>query len=359
MKTIDRYLALTFIKNLWLASMALTILYIFQALLGQLLDHEFPSHQILIYNLMDIPRIFVQLAPPAVLIATVMTISGFNRTNELIACYSLGMGLARIVSVIITIVFMVACLTLMMQDRILPPIHKKQMTYYYREMKKQADFFLDVKQDKIWYRSKNLIYNLRTFDAKTNIIRGMAVYTFDDQFHLQQVIDAEQAQHTKQGWKLKNGVVTIFKLDDPFPLTQRFDEKELEINESPKDFQEIEKEVDGLRLKELYGYIQRTKGAGADTKGFEVKFHSRISLSFIPLVMCFLGIPFSTRNRREGGLAKDLGLCLGVTFFYWLFYSVGLSLGTNGALPPWLAAWLPSAVFAVLAAFLIIKQQQR
>jgi lipopolysaccharide export LptBFGC system permease protein LptF len=46
-----------------------------------------------------------------------------------------------------------------------------------------------------------------------------------------------------------------------------------------------------------------------------------------------------------------------VTFFYWLFYSVGLSLGTNGALPPWLAAWLPSAIFVALAAVLITRQK--
>lgn len=54
--------------------------------------------------------------------------------------------------------------------------------------------------------------------------------------------------------------------------------------------------------------------------------------------MCMIGIPFSVRGRREGGLAKDLGICLGITFFYWLFYSIGLSLGSNGAVPPIIAA---------------------
>src|SRR6185312_755633 len=106
----------------------------------------------------------------------------------------------------------------------------------------------------------------------------------------------------------------------------------------------------------LRQYINRMKAAGADTKAYEVKFHSRMSLSFIPIVMCILAIPFSTGTRREGGMAKDLGICLIVTFFYWLFYSVGLSLGTNGALPPWLAAWLPSGVFAALAIALLRKK---
>jgi lipopolysaccharide export system permease protein len=356
MRTLDRYLAGTFLKNFGLAILALTALYLFQQLLGELLDHEFPAHQIILYDLMNLPQILVQMLPPAVLISTVMTISGLNRSNELTACYSIGVSLERMVAVVLTLVLIVSCITLVLQDRILPPLYKKRTTYYWREMKQKTDFFLDVKQDKIWYRSKNLIYNLRTFDSKSKTIFGMAVYTFDENFNLLQVVDAERAAYTPAGWRLMNGTVTVFAKDDPFPLTKQFEEKELVINETPKDFQEIEKEVDGLRLKELWKYIERTKSAGTDTKNYEVKLHSRISLSFIPLVMCVLGVPFSIRNRREGGVAKDLGLCLGVTFFYWLFYSVGLSLGTNGALPPWLAAWLPSTIFAALAATLIARR---
>jgi lipopolysaccharide export system permease protein len=359
MKTLDRYLAGTFLKNFLVATTALTALYLFQALLGELVDHEFATSQILTYNLLALPQILVQMIPPSVLIATVMTISGLNRTNELVACFSIGFGLNRIILMLLSIVFIISCFTIFLQDRVLPPTFKKRTTYYWREMRKRPDFFLDVKQDKIWYRSRNLIYNLRTFDSKTRTIQGMAVYTFDEDFNLKQVMDAESALYTPHGWKLKNGTVTVFSESDDFPLTQSFKEKELQIAETPQDFQEIEKEVDGLRLKELWRYIQRTRSAGSDTKGYEVKFHSRISLSFIPLVMCILGVPFSARNRREGGTAKDLGLCLGITFFYWLFYSVGLSLGTNGALPPWLAAWLPSAIFAALAATWIVRGQQR
>jgi lipopolysaccharide export system permease protein len=357
MRTIDRYIAGTFLRNFLVSALALTVLYVFQALLGELLSHEFPAHQVIVHNLLQVPQIFVQMSPPAILLATVLTLSGMNRSNELVACYCVGVGLTRIVSVIVSLSFILACLSLVMQDRILPPFFKKRTTYYWREMKKKPDFFLDIKQNKIWYRSKNVIYNLRTFDIAKKQIIGMAVYTFDEDFNLRQVIDAEKADYTPSGWKLRNGTVTVFQKDDPFPLNQKFEEKELLIAEKPVDFEEIEKEVDGLRIKELWKYIAKIKEAGGETKVYEVKLHSRFSLSFIPMVMCLLGVPFSTRSRREGGMAKDLALCLAITFFYWLFYSVGLSLGQNGALPPWLGAWLPSAVFGALAIWLILRKQ--
>lgn len=357
MKTLDRYLAILFIKSFVLAVIGMVSLYLFQALLGDLIERSYPSNQIIIFHLMHIPQILVQMMPPSILLATVLTLSGLARNNELIACYSIGMGLGRLMALVLSIVFIISCLILVLQDRILPPTYRKRQAYYYQEMEKKVDFYLDVKQDKIWYRSKNLIYNLQLFDARSNTIKGMSVYTFDDGFNLIQVVDAERAEYTPKGWRLMEGTVTVFSDQDPFPLTRKFKEKELMITETPRDFQEIEKEVDGLRLKELWRYVQRMKAAGADTKSYEVKFHSKISLSFIPLVMCILGVPFSVRGRREGGMAKDLGLCLGITFFYWLFYSIGLSLGTNGALPPWLAAWLPSTIFAVLAAALIARQR--
>jgi lipopolysaccharide export system permease protein len=355
-KTLDRYLAGIFIKNFAFALTGMLALFLFQALLGELLERLYPPNQVIVYNLLHIPEILVQMAPPAVLLATVLTLSGLSRTNELVACFAIGFGFRRIVALFLLLILLICCLMLIFQDRILPPTFKRRTTYKMREMEKKQDFFLDVKQDKIWYRSKNLIYNLQRFDQKANTIYGMAVYTFDPDFNLVQVIDAERAEFTAQGWKLMSGTVTTFQKNEDFPKTEAFEQKDLQIAEKPQDFREIDKEVKGLRLKELRQYIQRMKSAGADTKSYEVDFHSRISLSFIPFVMCFLGIPFSTRRRREGGMAKDLGFCLVVTFFYWLFYSVGLSLGTNGALAPWLAAWLPSAIFTGVAGVMISRQ---
>jgi lipopolysaccharide export system permease protein len=357
MKTLDRYIAGIFVQNLILAVISMSMLFLVQQMFSDLYDHNNSITQILYYHFLSLPQIIVQMAPPAVLLATVLSLSGLARTQELVACYSIGFGLRRIMGLVLSIVLMVSCLILVMEDRILPPVYRFRTIYKWQVMDKRTDFFMDIKRDKIWYRSKNMIYNLQRFDSTSKTIIGMSVYTFDDDFNLIQVVSAEKAEFYAKGWKLLNGTVTVFAAGDPFPITKSFVEKEMAISETPKDFQEIEKEVDGLRFKDLHRYIARMKNAGADVKSYEVKFHSRISLSFIPIVMCFLAVPFSLGTRREGGLAKDLGLCLSITFFYWLFYSIGLSLGSNGALPPWLAAWLPSTIFVALAAALIARKQ--
>jgi lipopolysaccharide export system permease protein len=357
MKILVRYISEAFVRNFFVSLLILTGLYLFQSILSNIVDETWPLSKILYYNLLDVPNVMVQMFPPTILMTTLLTLSGLSKTNELVACYAIGFGLRQIMGIIFSLVFIVCCLSISVQDRVLPSLHKKRTLYYWRELKHRSDFIMDLKQDKIWYRSKNLIYNLEFFDAKTKSIRGMTVYTFDSNFKLVQVLSAKKGEYTPTGWSLQDGISTVFSEQDNFPVGIKFDKRELQIAETPTDFQEIDKEVDGLRILELYRYIQKIKAAGADTKGYEVKLHKRGSQSVIPLVMALLAIPFATRGRREGSVAKDFSVCLGITFFYWLFYSVGLSLGTNGTLAPWLAAWSPSFIFAGVAVVLISRKR--
>ncbi len=351
MQLLARYLGMTFFKNLTLAIFGLAGLFFFQNVVTQL--NEFALNQLLVLSLYDLPRMLVMVAPPATLIATVLTFSTMSRTNELIAFHSIGISLMQMIGVLLPIVFVLCCVSLVVQDRILPMFHEKRSLYYWRDVKKKQDFFLDVKQDKIWYRSNNLIYNLQTFDPKTDRILGIGVYVFSPAFDLVEVLQAETASYANGVWELMNGKTTRFNPENGFPIVEPFRSHVLKIKETPKDFKVIEKEVDRLRIKDLIRFIERNKKSAIDSKVMEVKLHSRFSLSFIPLIMCLLALPFSVSRSREGRLGKDLTMAMVITFFYWLSYSVCLSLGQNGMVQPMLAAWLPSIAFGLLAAILL------
>src|SRR4051812_16030012 len=96
MKTLDRYIAGIFVRNLVMAVVSMSVLFLFQAMFSDLYDHNYSINQILIYHCLSLPQIAVQMAPPAVLLATVLTLSGLSRTHELVACYSIGWGLKRL-----------------------------------------------------------------------------------------------------------------------------------------------------------------------------------------------------------------------------------------------------------------------
>lgn len=359
MRLAARYITSYFLKIFFISLFGLSTLFIFQEILGKITHSEYTVTQLLIYDMMNLPLITVRMIPPATLMATVILLSHFSRTSEMIAFFSLGIGLKQILMIILSVVFVISCASLVLQDRVLPHVYKKRVEYYWSVLKNKPDYFLDIKRNKVWYRSKNLIFNLRTFDPNQKKILGLSIYSLDEQFNLIEVIKAKSAYFSDEKWNLKNGTVTVFSGEDSVPITQKFEDKTLIIDETPADFEEVEKEISELRLKELFYYIERSKKAGIDTKSYEVKFHSRISLSFIPLIMALLAITFAFKMRREGGIAKDIGFCLLLTIFYWLFYSLGLSLGQKGVLLPWISAWLPSVLFATLGLVLLLRKRYK
>jgi lipopolysaccharide export system permease protein len=62
--------------------------------------------------------------------------------------------------------------------------------------------------------------------------------------------------------------------------------------------------------------------------------------------MAFLGIPFSLRDGRSGGLGVGVGFSIVIGFSYFIINSLLLSLGQAGAIPPLLAAWTANILFA-------------
>lgn len=356
MQILARYIATAFFKNLILSLLGLTALFFFQTIITQRSD--FALNQLLIYSFYDLPKMMVMVAPPAALLATVLTFSALSKTNELVACYSIGISLNQMLGVIFPIVFVMCCFSLVVQDRILPAFHEKKSLFYWREIKQQQDFFLDVKQDKIWYRSENMIYHLRTFDPKTDRIHGIGVYVFNEKFELKELLQAEIANYTGSEWELTSGKATHFDPKTGFPVIEPFKTRALKIKEGPKDFKMIEREVDRLRIKDLIRFIDKNKQSGIDSKAFETKLHSRFSLSFIPLIMTLLALPFSVSRAREGRMGRDLFIAFVITFVYWLGYSISLSLGQNGTMAPIVAAWLPSIIFGLLALFLLRRMQR-
>ncbi|NUM87867.1 MAG: LPS export ABC transporter permease LptG [Bdellovibrionales bacterium] len=355
MGILDRYIASEFLKGFLAALATFLVLYLGADTLRQGMKDDIPAAHALQYTLYQLPEVIVLLTPAACLMGTLICLSGFARRNELTAMHASGLSLGRISLVVLSLVFMICCTSFMVTDRVIPPLNKMKDHFYRTVIQKKPDLQTDIRHSKIWYRSKNLVYNLRSFDPRTKNIFGVSVYTFDSAFNLVQQLDAERAEFIDGVWRLRNGMATIFEGEPKFPVSQRFTSQSVALSETPDDFLEIEREVQTLRLKHLWRFIQRNKDAGIDTHSYEVTFWSKISLSLVPLIMSVLGIPFATQHHRHSSLARDVSLCFLIVVVYWILFSTGLSMGKSGRIPPLLAAFAPSLLFFSAGVWLIRK----
>lgn len=305
------------------------------------------------YLLYSFPEVIQKMLPVACLLGTVLTLSSLNKANELVALYSAGMSLLRIAAPLLISVFLISALFYFVSDRIVPSMTRQRNFVFYNEIKKMPGMFSVVKTDRIWYRSKNSIFNIKTLNPEASKAQGLTLYLFSDDWDLLQMMTADEVEIKGHQWRLFKGSVTLFTAESSFPLTSSFKEKQIVMSEGSQDLTSTGQTSDMLNQSELNRFIQKNREAGLDVVRYEVDYHAKFAFAFAGIVMSLLGIPFSVGRSRSGGTFMNIGICIGLVFSYWVLYSSSLTLGGHSYLPPILAAWLPSLLMGSLALFLL------
>ena len=356
MSLIDRYIAKIFIGYFFGGLIVFVTIFLAVDVLSFAVRFAEAGPNLLVkYYTYLLPLIVYQMIPVASLLATVFTISSLNRSSELVAMFSLGLSLARVSAPILVLVSMASGVSFWMSDRILPKVEQKKNYVYYVEIQKRPGLYSTVTTSKIWYRSENVLFNIKLLDPEKRKARGITLYYFDDDWNLVQLISANTVQLKEEEWLLRDGQVTLFDQATSLPLTKSFDKKMVKMNEDVADLKSSAKATDVLSLYELSKYIKKNRDAGLDTTKFEVDYHSKFGFAFAAFVMSLMGLPFSVSKQRSGSSFASLGICIGLAFIYWTLYSSALTMGRHGVLLPIVSAWLPNLMMLVSSFYLLFR----
>ncbi|NCN40947.1 LPS export ABC transporter permease LptG [bacterium] len=343
MKIFDFYIAKVFFVYWFGGLVVFATLYLTVDALGMVTQHSDVGIMSFVrYYAYSLPALIYQLFPVICLFAVLFTISQLNRSNELVALYSMGHSLFRISLPVVMCVALLSLVFFGISDRVFPRLALKKKYVEYVEIKKRPGAFGTVKTNRIWYRSENVLFNIKTLNPQESSAQGVTLYYFNDTWDLVQLVSAKSVVMEGSLWKLTDGLITIFMEESSFPLTKNFQSKNIVMNEEVADLQSASDSSDQMSLGELSRFIERNREAGLETTSYEVDYHSKFSFAFAALVMSLIGLPFAVERVRAGGGFKNVGICLGLAFLYWSLYSSFLTLGRYGALPPFFAAWIPN-----------------
>ena len=319
---------------------------------------EAAQSALLNYYLYFLPEVIYQMVPVACLIGVIFTLSTLSRSSELLAFFAAGFSLMRICLPIFVGVGFLTGFFFTAADQLLPRFVQLKNYTYYHEIKKHPAQYSTVKTDRIWYRSKNTIFNIKTINRSKGTAEGLTLYQFTEKWDLAQMITASQVQLFGRQWKLLNGSITLFTQATSFPMTQDFKEKTISIDEELGDIQSSFNSVDVLSIKDLNRYIQKNKEAGLDTVSLEVIYHDKFASLIAAFVMVILGIPFSVSSNRSGGMMLNIGFCLAMVVIYWTIKNSSLTLGHHGHLPPFIAAWGPNLLMSFVGLILVARTKK-
>ena len=92
-------------------------------------------------------------------------------------------------------------------------------------------------------------------------------------------------------------------------------------------------------------------------KGTEYVYSNRTprSAHWMNLIVLLIGAALCHRYSRSGGLSQKFGVGLLLVFSYYILERIGLKMGENGALSPFLAAWISHFLFAGVACSMLYR----
>ncbi|MBN4054250.1 LPS export ABC transporter permease LptG [Nitrospira defluvii] len=360
MLLISRYIFNEYFK-VFLATAAALVLVIFSIDFLEMIRHFYqfqPSFYYLAsYFLLRIPKIFFEMMPLAVLLSTLITFGTLSKHNEITAFKSAGISVSRLALPLFVFGIVVSFISFYLGRTLIPKAYKaaSSIRTVQIEKRKPSGGFV---QNKTWLNldHRRLIYVELITPDKTRM-EGIHLYTLDRTFSLVEEDEAKALVYEGGEWVLLEGVNRTFFKDGNFKVTP-FERKKIALKKVPEDFQRVRLKVKETTHRELQQYIQQLSDDGLNPVRYQVDLRGKEALSFANFIMVFLGIPFALKNSRSAGITWGVVISLGVALFYWLVFSVSLSLGRLMIFPPWLAAWSANILLSIIGAYLFLSVRQ-
>jgi len=360
MTLLNRYLLSHFLRILLLTLASFIGIYLlidFFEKIGDFLDYQAgPSHY-LSFVLNNIPVIITQVLPLAILMTVVLTLGSLSRTNELTAMRSCGLGLWRIIRILMLLAFFISTLQLIGNETLVPVSARNLNHLLNIELEGKAGQRLT--QGKIWYRDKNRIVHIVLADPKQNSLQGITLFELSETSRLNRRLSAATATYRNNAWHAQALQLQVF---DPHSgeLTQstRIAEQKLDLGRTPDDFQSTLSSNSEVSIQTLNRMINKLEAQGFDATRQRVDMHARIAAPFTCLVMAFLAVPFALQRGRGSSIAVGIGLSLSIGVIYFIAQSLVIAFGYSGALPPIIAAWSINLIFLLIGIWMLLNLRE-
>ena len=237
MHILSRHLINEFLKTFFMALAGFVCIFIvidFFEKIDNFMEAEVSWDITFAYFFFQLPLVIQQMLPAAILLGTIITLSLMARNRELIVLRSSGISLLRISYPLILLSFCFTLLLFFLNEAILPQAHEAVNRIWQVEVQKNPlkAFF---RNEKIWYRGKQVIYHIDYYDQNTATIHGITIYRFSPDFVMLERIDANKAQWTGSQWVFYDGIIQK-KSGDGSYNTNRFQEARLDISGDARGF---------------------------------------------------------------------------------------------------------------------------
>lgn len=364
MRLIDRYLLRELLLPLGLCLGGFLTFWIAFDLFAEL-----PSFQrdglgwgdILQYYLLLVPQLLPLILPAALLLALLYALTQHARHHELTAMRAAGVSVWRLGAPYFAAGFVLSLALLAVNEGVTPRTDDLAEAVVSGRQDGRADAvnlgFVNAPARRDWH--------IPAFDLRTAEMRGPGLQVHWHAPEGEWWLFAGGARHENGAWTFTDVRTFHRPVNAGFqmPVTVTPELTMTNFTETPDAFRAEHRISSRLRAfrsrktdvpaADLMEYFRRNPElTPRDNARLRTMLHGRLASPWTCLVVVLIALPFGARAGRRNMFVGVAGSIF-IGFAYLFLKQSSLALGGGGLLPPWLAAWLPNAIFAAAGVWLI------
>ncbi len=196
------------------------------------------------------------------------------------------------------------------------------------------------------------IINAQIARKNGKLLNNVSIIRFNRDWQIIERLYAKQAIHTTGSWLLNEVTKT-----DGSGIKTNVGSINLKTGLTEDDLLGITAKPDGISFWKLKETAKRVEKSGTNGKPYMVQFHSLTALPLFLLAMVIVAATVCLRFVRFGQVGR---MILGGIFCGFVLYTVTslvTALGSNGVVPPALAAWAPGFVATLFGMSVLLHQE--
>lgn len=347
---LQRYISKTILSSTALVLVVLLALYTFMDFITELDDlgkGEYQLSNILAYLALSMPKRIYELLPVAALLGSVIGLGTLASQSELVAMRAAGVSVKDISKAVLMVAAILMVIALVIGEVMRPVTEQRAL-----QIQTAAQTGTEGSQSQygFWTRDGNHFNHIQRIH-RDGRFEGIKIYEFDSNHRLRVVTQAKEARYQDNDWLLLE-VVQSF-LDENEVEVRTVERAKWRSRLNPGMLNVVIVPPEFLPVWSLVEYVSYLKTNHQSVSQYQLAFWSKIMMPVSSAVMVFLAVPFifgPLRSTPVGGRIL-VGVLVGIGFhlFNQSFQHMGLVFGVL----PWLAASLPTFVFAGIGIYML------
>jgi lipopolysaccharide export system permease protein len=302
-----------------------------------------------------VPQLTERIMPFSVLVGAMSCYLTLSRRLELVVARAAGVSAWQFVAPAMIAAFLFGTVATTIYNPVSATLHERSKRLE-ADMLGENPSALQVNTAGFWVRQKSAdgaaIINASSSREQGAKLGGVTVYTFDNDGHFQQRIEAKSASLEQGYWQLEDA--RIYSGGKPPDVEESY---HLGTNLTLEQVRESFATPETVPFWQLPTYIRLADRAGLMAAGYRLQYYQLLARPFLLAAMVLLAASVSLRFFRFGGVQKMVLSGIAAGFLLFVLSKITEDMSKSELMSPLAAAWIP-VLIGSLTGFVALLYQE-